>query len=328
MLSHSSGLFSGPISEDLTKPVDPALLVETLAAREAEFAPGARFRYNNNGYMLLGLIIEQVSGVPYADYVERSFFRPLGLDQTSICTAPRGPEVAMAYDHPARGPAVPVPFERHHPGASFSAGAICSTAEDMLRWQEALANGRVVSPAGFAAMSTPMELGGRISRYGFGLYSDEALGERHIHHGGASSGFITQLGYFPADGTGIVVLTNGIYSGAIVEQVEQAVLRAVRGEPQQYPADLPLSDADRARYAGFYQLGPVTMEVYAQGPHLRAQPPGQVAARLLYRGEGRFVAEHDPAMELSFHEENDAVTELRMSRNGQALPPAKRVVKP
>lgn len=327
LLNHTSGLFSGKHVDDLTRETDPAGVVELLASSEREFEPGSRFRYNNNGYLLLGLLIEKLSGTSWPEHMEQEFFAPLGLNSTSVCEPDRNAATtATGYRHPTRGPAVPEQFERHHPTVSYSAGAICSTAGDLLRWQDALVNGRVVSATSFDAMKSPAALqSGKLSPYGLGLFTDEALGEPHFHHGGASSGFITQLGYFAKDNTGIVVLTNGIYSGAIVEQLERAVLRAARGHDDEGPARLPMTATERQPYVGTYDLGPLKVEVYVQGEDLRAQPGDQIAARLLHQGGGRFIAEHDPSIEMHFRSDGGTVNELILSKNGRAMPPGKRV---
>jgi len=187
-------------------------------------------------------------------------------------------------------------------------------------------SGEVVGEQSVALMATPRTLSsGMPAPYGLGLFSDDALGEPHLHHGGASSGFITQLGYFPQDGTGIVVLTNGIYAGAIAEQIEQSVLRVSRGEDAGLPINLPLSPAERAGFAGTYDLGPVEIEVYEQDGVLRAQPGDQVSTRLLYQGEMRFIAEHDPQIEFIFEAANGQAAALTLRNRGRAMPPAKRV---
>ncbi|PIW56529.1 MAG: hypothetical protein COW16_00380 [Sphingomonadales bacterium CG12_big_fil_rev_8_21_14_0_65_65_10] len=326
LLSHTSGLSSERSAEDLTAPTDPEAIIAFLASRPAEFQPGEKFRYNNNGYNLLGLLIERASGTSWQDYMEREFFAPLALESTHVCAASRDPRVSKAYRHPVKGSGGPSEFERHHPSSTYAAGAICSTAADLLRWQEALVSGEVVGEQSVALMATPRTLSsGMPAPYGLGLFSDDALGEPHLHHGGASSGFITQLGYFPQDGTGIVVLTNGIYAGAIAEQIEQSVLRVSRGEDAGLPINLPLSPAERAGFAGTYDLGPVEIEVYEQDGVLRAQPGDQVSTRLLYQGEMRFIAEHDPQIEFIFEAANGQAAALTLRNRGRAMPPAKRV---
>ncbi|WP_106640463.1 serine hydrolase domain-containing protein [Allosphingosinicella vermicomposti] len=326
LLSHLSGLYDGPVTDDLTKPIASEQVIATLREKGPVNAPGERFRYNNNGYYLLGLLIERVTGDGYGDHLKRVFFEPLGMDHMAICASPRGPNASAGYDHPARGPATPVPFAIHHPSVNFSAGAICGTSADLVRWQVALTGGHVVSPASYNQMTTPATLtNGQKTRYGMGMEIGERDGETVLYHGGASSGFITELAYRPADRLGIAILTNGIYSGDMVEQVESAVARAVRGDaPQTYP-DLPTDATTRARFAGTYSLGPVTMDVYEQGAYLRAQPPGQVAARLLYQGQGRFLVQHDPEMSIRFQPDAAGVMEMIISKGGRDMPPGRRV---
>lgn len=326
LLSHTSGLSRALPVEDLTAPMDPQDIVPFLASRDAEFAPGERYAYNNNGFNLLGLLIERASGTTWQEYLERELFRPLGLGSTRVCTTPRDPKVSKAYRHPTRGSAGPTEFERHHPTVNFAAGSICSTATDLLRWQEALVSGKVISSQSAALMSSPAILAsGRPAPYGLGMFSDNNLGERHFHHGGASSGFITQVGYFPEDRTTIAVLTNGIYAGSIVELIEQSVLRASRGEDPGLPVDLPLSAEQRSAYVGVYDLGPVKVEVYEQDGILRAQPGDQVATRLLYQGEETFIAEHDPHIAFMFERVDGRAASLVLKNRGRAMPPARRV---
>ena len=176
LLSHTSGLSSERAAEDLTAAMDPETIIGFLASRPIEFQPGENFRYNNNGYNLLGLLIERASGKSWQDYMEREFFVPLALDSTHVCTASRDPRVSKAYKHPVRGSGGPSEFERHHPSVTYAAGAICSTATDLLRWQEALVNGEVVDEQSVALMATPQPLSlGKPSPYGLGLFSDDVL---------------------------------------------------------------------------------------------------------------------------------------------------------
>lgn len=326
LLSHTSGLYSGALDGDATVATDPSTVPARLAAHAVESAPGQRHRYNNNGYLLLGLLVERHGGAPWAEVLAREFFRPLGLESTAACPEKRDPRSARGYVHPTRGDATPTPHPVHHPSASFAAGALCSTAGDLLRWQQALVDGRVVGAAGFAAMGTPASLAsGKPGPYGFGLYSDARGGEPHVHHGGAASGFVTQLGYWPADRLGVVVLTNGMYAPAIVERIETAVRDAARGIAFEPIAEAPLDATERSGIVGTYRIGPATVEVYLQGDSVRALPAGQVASRLLHQGGRVFVAEHDPAVRMRFEGPADRARTLHMSRGDMQMPAGTRV---
>ena len=325
LLAHTSGLSRAWAVADLTAPSSPQVVVDSLAARPPEFAPGARYAYNNNGYILLGLVVERVTGTPYATHVRETLLRPLGLATIAPCAEVPAGRLAAGYVHATRGDAPPARAPSHHPTVTSAAGLLCATAADVARWQHALASGRVVSAAGWRAMTTPPTLAnGRPSRYGLGVELGEIDGHAYLAHGGATPGFLGEAGRVPDAELGVVVLTNGVYAGSLVSQLAHAVARAALDLPQPAVARLPLDAETRARYVGTYALGSMPIEVYAQGEHLRAQPKGQVAARLLHQGDGVFVAEHDPALRFRFRVADGRAEELVIEQGGRAMPPARR----
>ena len=319
LLSHTSGLPSAAVSEDLARPVTEAALMAAVRERPREFEPGARFRYNNIGYALLGAILEREGRAPYVDQLRADLLAPLGLSHTAPCrledaTRPAG------FDHGYRTTPAPLPHPRHHPDASGAAGLLCSTAGDVLAWQSALMGGRVIGPETLARMTEAQRLNdGSASPYGLGIYVDADGGR--LHHGGAASGFITQMAWRPKDRTGVVVLTNGIYAGALVERLEQDLARVAAGAAWTPPVDAPMPAAELEALAGAYQLGPTRLDVFVMDGHLRARPQGQVATRLLHQGGGVFRAEHDPELTVRFSSDG-AVT---VEKAGRALPPGHRL---
>src|SRR5262249_43967693 len=83
-LSHTSGIADLPDSDiaDYTRPLSPAQLLALIAAKPLNFSPGSQFRYSSAGYNVLGVIVERVSGLPYATYLRRAIFTPLHMDHT------------------------------------------------------------------------------------------------------------------------------------------------------------------------------------------------------------------------------------------------------
>ncbi len=318
LLAHSSGLASAPVAEDMSLPVSAEALLAAVRDRPVEFSPGARFRYNNNGYGLLGLILEREGGRAYADLLREELLEPLGLSRTAPCafedaTRPAG------LNHAFISRDGPVLHTRHHPLASGAAGMLCSTAGDVLAWQSALMSGRVLEPQTLALMTEPQRLSnGSASGYGLGIYVDDD-GER-LHHGGAASGFITQMAWRPRERLGVVVLTNGIYAGALAERLEQDLAGAAMGRAWSPPAEAPMSQADLEALAGAYRIGPTRLDVFVLDGRLRARPEGQVAARLLHRGGGVFRAEHDPELVINFPGDGTVILE----KAGRALPTGRR----
>lgn len=318
LLAHTSGLSSAPVLEDMSLPVSAEDLLAAVRDRPADFSPGARFRYNNNGYGLLGLILERESGRAYAELLREDLLQPLGLSRTAPC-AFEDASRPTGFNHNFVEGEGPVPHTRHHPLASGAAGMLCSTAGDVLAWQSALMSGRVLEPQTLALMTEPQRLSnGSASGYGLGIYVDEG-GER-LHHGGAASGFITQMAWRPRERLGVVVLTNGIYAGALAESLEQDLAGAAMGRAWAPPVEAPMSEAALEALAGVYRIGPTRLDVFVLDGRLRARPEGQVAARLLHQGGGVFRAEHDPALMITFPGDGTVVLE----KAGRALPTGRR----
>lgn len=172
-----------------------------------EFEPGARWNYSNSGYYLLGMVVTKVSGMPWADFLRESFFDPLKLTRT------RQDSNSELLLNRAQGYA----FEDgrffndgllglSQPGA---AGALVSTAGDLVRWQQALVAGRAVSAASYEEMILPFLLAsGSETKYGMGLQLDQQGGHRRIWHGGGIDGFNSVLMFFPDDGLHVAVISN------------------------------------------------------------------------------------------------------------------------
>ncbi|HEX7243532.1 MAG TPA: serine hydrolase domain-containing protein [Longimicrobiaceae bacterium] len=326
LLSHTSGLSSAWAVPELAAPSSPQVVVDSLAARPVEFAPGERFVYNNNGYILLGRVVEKVSGTSYPEYLRTRILAPLGLASIAPCDRVPAGRRAAGYHHPTRGSTEPAAAVTHHPTVTFSAGALCATAGELLRWERALAAGRVVRPESYALMTTRTLLrSGRATGYGIGMQVSELDGRALVGHGGGLPGFITEVSYLPADSLGVVVLTNGVYAGQIVRQLSESLAREALGLPRVGVAELAMDREERARFVGTFDLGPAKVEVFEHGDHLRAQPQGQIATRLLYQGDGTFRAEHDPSLYLRFRLENGMAQELAIEHGGRKMPPAKRV---
>ncbi|MDQ8757449.1 serine hydrolase domain-containing protein [Sphingosinicella sp. LHD-64] len=190
-----------------------------------DFEPGTSYHYSNSGYYLLGAIIEKVSGQSYPAFLKARIFDPLGLRNTAVddtveIVADRANGYAPVRDRP--GAFTNASYIAM--SAAGAAGAMRSTAEDLLTWANALLGGRVLRPESLAAMVEPGRLrSGQLSStamaagpswqtvfdYGFGLAlrRDEA-GRQMIGHNGAINGFHTYSQNFPDQHVSIVLLAN------------------------------------------------------------------------------------------------------------------------
>ena len=189
-----------------------------------DFPTGARYRYSNTNYYLLGMLVERVSGTSYAEYVARHLAAPLGLESTLYCaTNPVIQRRAQGYS-PVRGQLLPaLPISMNMP---FAAGALCSSIRDLVVWQRGLMSGKVVSEASYRAMTTPEGAAADSVKYGYGLRADTLAGRRRIAHSGGINGFATSMLYLPAESLSVVVLvnTNGFPAAHLADNLARAAV--------------------------------------------------------------------------------------------------------
>ncbi len=212
LLNHTSGLRSYTdipgVMTGVTgrRDVTTAELIDTFKAEKPDFAPGEGWHYNNSGYVLLGAVIEAASGKPWHTYLEDVFFKPLGMTQTRYGNAQEGvipghvDGYSLMEDHWAR--AGYLSMTQPH-----AAGALVSTVDDLLKWNRALHEGKVLKDASYRAMVTPV---GKAmdSDYGFGITTGTLRGAPQLQHGGGIHGFSSYLLYLPGSDTTAAVLYN------------------------------------------------------------------------------------------------------------------------
>ena len=198
-------------------------MVKDFASRPLDFEPRSRYSYSNTGYLLLGRIAEIAGGEPFAAALQRRLFTPLGLAHTRYEPARGGPGMAEGYTPLGLGDAEPAIPEGE--GWIGAAGGIWSTPSDLLRWDLALMDGKVLSPAGFATMSTPRRLSdGRLSGYGCGQSIRDRGPVLVLQHGGAVSGFGARNALIPASKSAVAVMANADWAGGVLDAIETAVL--------------------------------------------------------------------------------------------------------
>ncbi len=242
LLNHTSGIHSYTANpawatswgSDLT----PAQLVAYVEKDTLDFAPGTQFRYNNTGYVLLGMILDKVTGTPYPTLMRERFFARLGMRSAAYCpSTPTHTDDAKGYDRGAAEITSSKYMSMTHP---YSAGALCMSVVDFLRWQTALTSGRVVTPASYTIMSTSDTVtSGKPTTFGFGLATGMLGTHRIIQHGGGVNGFNTAQMWFPDDSLRVVVFSNTVGSnpGLLAMTLASTVLGVPM--PVRVPAPAP-----------------------------------------------------------------------------------------
>lgn len=198
-------------------------LLKTFTSKPLDFPPGTRYSYSNTGYLLLGQVASLVSRKPFDQLLQERVFGPLGMTLTRFEPARGGPGLAEGYTQFGLGPSeVAIPEGRGWIGA---AGGIWSTPEDLMKWDLALMEGKVVNAKSWKTMTTPRELkDGRSSAYGCGLQLRDRGPLLVLVHSGGVSGFGARNAMIPATRSAVVVMANADYSGGVLDAIQEAVL--------------------------------------------------------------------------------------------------------
>lgn len=330
LLTHTSGIPSYT-GMDAWRPKIPLELShdEMLAffsGEELEFMPGSEFEYNNSGYYLLGMLIEEVTGESYADHVG-TLCASLGLSRTRYgSNQDLIPNRAQGYEMVDGELANDALIGMSQPGA---AGALLSTAENLVRWARALAGGEVVSDESYRLMTTAHELADGSDRgYGFGLMLGKLGKEPQVAHGGGINGFNSFLAHYPESGVTVAVISNCEASSSSV-LAKRLARKALRIEEEEL-ADLTLEASALSFLLGKYEIEgqDAVVEVTAEDGKVRiVQPDGQervlmaqsdTEMRLADNTEVAFVFDGDGARAAGFSVMMDGVALQRAVRTGEA----------
>ena len=327
LLNHTSGI---PSYTDVGQrwirrwgeEMTPDTLVALTASDTLWFRPGSSWRYDNSGYVVLGMLIEKVAKRPWAQDIDERFAKPLGLNDTRFCTT-HGIVMRRAHGYEPGSTGLFVNATYLAMSQPYAAGALCSTVGDLARWNQALASGRLVSPDSYKLMTTPDGAAARgAMKYGFGLAADTLAGHKVITHGGGIPGFISANAYFPDAKLSVTVLTN---SGAgRADALLAQVARATFGVPFLLPPTrVAISAADLARYTGVYTLrmGANTADFTftERNGDLYGQLGSQPADVLIPLGHDTFGAGFDPTVRITFTVENGKATGLSLLQGAQTI---------
>ncbi len=212
LLTHSSGIKSYTGMEEWTselrkKDFTPAELVDFFKNQPMDFAPGEEFRYNNSAYFLLGYIIEIVSGKSYANYMEETFFKPLGMNDSYYGSTSR--IIPMRADGYARDGDGFKNADFLSMTQPYSAGSLLSTVDDLFTWYRAVMNKEVISGSSLEQATTSYVLNnGKPTGYGYGWFLGNIQGSPSIYHGGGINGYLTASLFLPEEQLFVAVFSN------------------------------------------------------------------------------------------------------------------------
>jgi len=211
------------MSRERLRTVDDMMKLVREDEKDIQFEPGTKWQYSNTGMLVLGKVIEIVSGQSYFDYVRENIFKPAGMQNTDSYQLDQvNPNLAIGYDKRFTDTGVEwVNNIFSHVMRGGPQGGGFSTAEDLLKFDQALRSGKLVSAATLKILTTPKpEL--KSPDYGYGFQSSSTTGI--AGHGGGFTGISSNLDMFLNSGWTAIVLSNyGRGSFPISQKMRQLI---------------------------------------------------------------------------------------------------------
>jgi CubicO group peptidase (beta-lactamase class C family) len=224
LLQHTSGL---PDYESLMPPPDRGVPVEDAQISDAgvlgllerqeagKFPPGTRWDYSNSGYVVLGLVVEKASGLPFGRFLRERIFAPLGMDGTLAYERGKNEVRDRAYGHSFEAGKWRE-TDQSSTSATLGDGGVYSSLRDMARWDSALRERSLLNAAETEVVlapvvvpgGPPVEPDGTPAAYGFGWFLNPWKGHERAWHYGETVGFRTAIERFVDDGVTVIVLCN------------------------------------------------------------------------------------------------------------------------
>ena len=252
-----------------------------------QFAPGAKYAYNNSGYVLLGAILEKVTGKSWDQAVADLVTEPLKLTTIRSGIGVDGsPGMAAGYSD-EEGKIVPA--TKIHMSVPHGAGALVGTVGDLAVWGQALHHGKVVAPASYAAMIAPTTTAdGRTEPYGFGLQTGDIRGRREIGHGGGINGFSTDSLFLPEEQIFVAVFANSDSPRIATSVVARKLAALAVGDayPTFTKAEIDPKTLEPA--FGVYDFGSAKRTFFARDAKMFMQREGGPALEVFSAGGNRF----------------------------------------
>jgi len=229
LLNHTSGLpdYEDLIPDSQTVQVSDRDVLALLARKDTLYFPaGTQYRYSNSGYVLLGLIVERVSGLSLPAFLHARIFAPLGMGASVAHVEGKDtvPHRAYGYSPDSSGFK---PTDQSVTSATLGDGGIYTNVDDLVRWDAALYGDKLVDAATLRLATTPPVLpAGAETQYGFGWFVDSYRGVKRWRHTGETSGFRNAIQRYPDRRFTVIVLTNRSSGepGVLAERIADALL--------------------------------------------------------------------------------------------------------
>ncbi len=321
LLTHTSGIWNYTrdqklMSTDVDRPHTPEEMMNLFKDKPLDFEPGAKYSYSNSGYMMLGYIIEKVTGKKYERMVSDQIFVPLkmthsGFDFTHSTSADK----ATGYQSLALNSASKAVIVDST--VSFSAGALFATTGDLYKWNQSLSSNKILKKESLANAFTP-----RNDKYGLGWIIDTFAGRKIITHDGGIHGFLSSNSIFPDDKISIILLSNS--NSTKMGDVNGNVFAILFDRPYKLPevkAQVIVDSLLLQQYVGEYELTPAfKITVSIKDGKFFGQATGQPPFEMFAKNESQFFLKVVDAQVDFFKNDKGEVEKMVLHQNGQDLP--------
>jgi len=325
LLSHTSGIYNYTNDGDFmkTEAVKPATHDKLLALfkdKPLEFEPGSKFSYSNSNYILLGFIIEKISGKPYEQVLHEMIFSPLQMGHSGFnFTALHSADKATGYF--ALSKTANTPAGIVDSSVSYAAGAIYTTAGDLYKWDRALYTEKIISRA---SLKDAYSI--RKGKYGLGWSIDSAYGKQVYQHGGGIFGFTSFIFRSPEEDICILLLDN--QGDGTLEKIASGINAVLHNQPYELPKERTAIAIDTAvvkQYLGEYELSPgFILAITLENGQLMVQATGQGKAELFAEKQNFFFLKVAD-VQIEFIKNDNGVTDKLILHQGGRDMPAKKI---
>lgn len=216
LLSQTSGL---PSAFGRGEGVTLEETVEEIRHKTLKFEPGSEYLYSNSGYVLLAYVVEQVSGMSYAEYIQETIWGPLGMKNSGEASREVHTNSGFVLQDEQWEPA---PYYVSQSGS----GTIYSTVDDLLKWDRALYTDQILSPETIETMYTPYS----DKNYGYAWILKEKGSKQTVFHNGSGGGFSTAFSRNLSDDVTIILLGNhaGMDMTSLLNEIENRTAKALK----------------------------------------------------------------------------------------------------
>ncbi|PTL98750.1 MAG: serine hydrolase [Bacteroidetes bacterium] len=317
LLNHTSGIKSYTSMESFIKhartDMTPTELIDVFKNEPMDFDPGEKFLYNNSGYIILGHIIEVVSGQSYAEFIQDHIFSKLDM-KASYYGSMKDIIKNRAYGYQDRNGFVNADYLSLT--LPYAAGSIMSTVDDLLIWQNAISANKLIKRNSLekAINGSTLNNGEKIP-YGYGWIKGSVNGSDTNEHSGGIFGYVTNGIFLPKENMYVIALSNCDCSN--VGLISTTIAAMAIGKPFPSTNDaITLSEDKLKKWTGAYEFedGAVRF-ITLDGNKLKSQREDSEIFDIYALTDDRFIFE-DGVISYQFAMNKDGAKQVVMSNNG------------